>query len=210
VRDAQIDDIARAVGINRAVIYRHFCSKEELFTLAFVGYLEELDARLTAGETGEVDPVERLGTLTGVFVDFCFEHPAFVDGILAILRQPYPALVEEVGEETVLRLGQALSAAFSQVAGVLRDGSAQGVFRIEDPDYTASYLCMQAIGPLRLARVGASVREVAPGVPGLLSVPASRIRQTTIAATVATALGLAPLERCEAAPPHSGEPGEDR
>ena len=26
VRDAQIDDIARAVGINRAIIYRHFTS----------------------------------------------------------------------------------------------------------------------------------------------------------------------------------------
>ncbi len=27
VREAQIEDIARAVGINRAIIYRHFSSK---------------------------------------------------------------------------------------------------------------------------------------------------------------------------------------
>ena len=40
VRDAQIEDIARAVGINRAIIYRHFSGKEELFALTLVGYLE--------------------------------------------------------------------------------------------------------------------------------------------------------------------------
>ena len=36
VRDAQIEDIARAVGINRAIIYRHFTGKEELFSLTLV------------------------------------------------------------------------------------------------------------------------------------------------------------------------------
>src|SRR5215218_5507199 len=46
VRDAQIDDIARAVGINRAIIYRHFSGKEELFALAVESYLEELRGRL--------------------------------------------------------------------------------------------------------------------------------------------------------------------
>ena len=42
VRDAQIEDIATAVGINRAIVYRHFTGKEELFALTLVGYLDEL------------------------------------------------------------------------------------------------------------------------------------------------------------------------
>ena len=42
VRDAQIEDIANAVGINRAIVYRHFTGKEELFALTLVGYLDEL------------------------------------------------------------------------------------------------------------------------------------------------------------------------
>ena len=42
MRDAQIEDIARAVGINRAIVYRHFTGKEELFALTLVGYLDEL------------------------------------------------------------------------------------------------------------------------------------------------------------------------
>ena len=46
VRDAQIEDIARAVGVNRAIIYRHFSGKEELFALTLVSYLDDLETRL--------------------------------------------------------------------------------------------------------------------------------------------------------------------
>ena len=46
MRDANIDDIARAVGVNRAIIYRHFASKDELFALTLAEYLQELDGRL--------------------------------------------------------------------------------------------------------------------------------------------------------------------
>ena len=42
MRDANIDDIARAVGVNRAIIYRHFASKDELFALTLAEYLTEL------------------------------------------------------------------------------------------------------------------------------------------------------------------------
>ena len=48
VRDAQIEDIAKAVGINRAIVYRHFTGKEELFALTLVGYLDELRGDLAA------------------------------------------------------------------------------------------------------------------------------------------------------------------
>ena len=50
VRDAQIEDIAKAVGINRAIVYRHFTGKEELFALTLVGYLDELRADLAAAD----------------------------------------------------------------------------------------------------------------------------------------------------------------
>ena len=54
VRDAQIEDIARAVGINRAIVYRHFTGKEELVALTLVGYLNELRQRLTGKTAGTV------------------------------------------------------------------------------------------------------------------------------------------------------------
>ena len=57
VRDAQIEDIANAVGINRAIIYRHFTGKEELFALTLVGYLEELEARLASADVPRAAPL---------------------------------------------------------------------------------------------------------------------------------------------------------
>src|SRR5919109_296389 len=44
MQDAPIEEIARAVGINKALIYRHFASKEELFVLTITHYLDELRA----------------------------------------------------------------------------------------------------------------------------------------------------------------------
>src|SRR3954462_1038654 len=48
VQEAAIDGVARAVGINKALIYRHVASKEELFILVLVSYLEELSEGFAA------------------------------------------------------------------------------------------------------------------------------------------------------------------
>src|SRR6478752_110887 len=87
VREAQIEDVARAVGVNRAIIYRHFSGKEELFALTLVGYLDDLEARLAAVST-RLGPRKRVKALTEAFVDFGLEHPAFVDCAQTLMRRP--------------------------------------------------------------------------------------------------------------------------
>src|SRR5690349_22982836 len=80
VRDAQIDDVAKAVGVNRAIIYRHFSGKEELFALTLAGYLRELDDSMTAlHEEPDADPATRLRALAEASVAYGTAHPAFVD-----------------------------------------------------------------------------------------------------------------------------------
>src|SRR3954447_8331281 len=91
VRDAQIEDIARAVGINRAIIYRHFSGKEELFALTLVGYLDELAGQPRAADSLDAGPEARLRAITAAFVDFGLGHPAFVDCALTLMRRPGPA-----------------------------------------------------------------------------------------------------------------------
>src|SRR5215208_5835816 len=59
MQDAPIEDIARAVGVNKALIYRHFASKDELFVLTVTLYLAELGQRLEDVEDS-ADPVARL------------------------------------------------------------------------------------------------------------------------------------------------------
>src|SRR5436190_9586102 len=79
VRDAQIEDVARAVGVNRAIIYRHFSGKEELFALTLVSYLDDLETRLSTAAGSASTPVARLTAVVEAFVDFGLEYPAFVD-----------------------------------------------------------------------------------------------------------------------------------
>ena len=58
-RDAAVDEIARAARMNKALIYRSFDSKEEIFVLTVVDYLAELGAR-GAGLPDTADPVAAL------------------------------------------------------------------------------------------------------------------------------------------------------
>src|SRR3954447_11729318 len=56
VQDAPMEEIARAVGINKALIYRHFASQEELFVLTVTHYLGELAERF-AEVNDTLDPL---------------------------------------------------------------------------------------------------------------------------------------------------------
>ena len=165
VRDAQIEDIARAVGINRAIIYRHFSGKEELFAMALVGYLEELDAELAAANRSAEDPSDRLVAISHAFLDFGEKHPAFVDCALALLRRRGDELMDEVSEAVMFRLGRAMTACTAHLINVFEDGTEQGVFDVPDPDLVANIFYTQALGVLNLATLRMSVRALDPGHP---------------------------------------------
>src|SRR4051812_20720592 len=110
VREAQIDSIATAVGINRAIIYRHFSGKEELFALTLVSYLDELHEALEADDDAEASARSRLERLVSAFVDYGVAHPAFIDCAQALMRRRGEELLEEISESALFRLGRAISA----------------------------------------------------------------------------------------------------
>ncbi len=60
MQDAPIEEIAKAVGIARGLIYRQFSSKEELYVLTVTDYLDELAAVLEEAFDAEAQP-DRLG-----------------------------------------------------------------------------------------------------------------------------------------------------
>ena len=86
LQDAPIESIARAVGINKALIYRHFSSKEELYVLTLSSYLADLAERLEEVPV-ELEPVARLEEGWVRYTDFCLEHPAFLDCGLSLTIQ---------------------------------------------------------------------------------------------------------------------------
>jgi AcrR family transcriptional regulator len=165
VREAQIEDIARAVGINRAIIYRHFSSKEELFAVTLLGYLTELDAALAPGDDPALGAEARLEQLVRAFFGYGLEHPAFVDCAQTLLRRRGTELMEEVSEEVMISLGTGMSACLGHVVGVLEDGTRSGDFAVADPHLLANVLYTQGLGALNLAHLQISVRRHISGLP---------------------------------------------
>jgi AcrR family transcriptional regulator len=177
LQDAPIDEIARAVGINKALIYRVFASKEELFVLTVTNYLDEL---------GELALEPGGGDLRGAldaFTRFCLRYPAFLDCALSLMRRPAGELEERVSEGVWLRLGRSMAACLAPLAAILE---ARGV---EDPDFVANRLYTQVLGTMHLARIGVGVRESAPGVPDAFPLDPERVRRACVEDALALAAG---------------------
>lgn len=190
MQDAPIEDIARAVGINKALIYRHFSSKEELFVLTLTGYLSDL-ATILDGVPGTLDPVGQLQDGWRRYTQFCLDHPAFLDCGLSLMRGPAVALRETISDAVWIRLGQGMAACLSRLARILALGAAEGVFRVEDPDFTANHLYTQTLGAMHLARIGVGVRAGANGVPEPFAIDPQRVQEACIADVLA-AVGAVP------------------
>ncbi|MEJ7795256.1 MAG: TetR/AcrR family transcriptional regulator [Nocardioides sp.] len=187
VRDAQIDQIARAVGVNRAIVYRHFTGKEELFALTLVEYLDELATALADADAAGKDEADRLTRITCAFVDYGIAYPAFVDCAQTLMRRTGPELLEEMSESAVFRLGRAISTCLAVLESALEAGVAAGDFRVDDPTLLANMLYASGLGALQLARVGILVKEAAPGVPTVGQVSPDQVRDYLVASALALA-----------------------
>ena len=187
VRDAQIEDIARAVGVNRAIIYRHFSGKEELFALTLVSYLEDLEQLLTAAARSTSTPTKQLVAVVEAFVDFGVQHPAFVDCAQTLMRRPGPELLQEISESSLFRLGRGISACLTQLSDVLDAGVASGDFVVPDSTLLANHMYASGLGALQLARVGMVVKESAPGMPEIAPVSPEQVRRLVVATAKALA-----------------------
>ena len=189
VRDAQIDQIARAVGVNRAIVYRHFTGKEELFALTLVEYLDELRQALTDADDPAATPPDRLRAISTAFADYGVAHPAFVDCAQTLMRRSGPELLDEISEPALFRLGRAISSCLSVLSGVLEAGVESGDFTVDDPTLLANHLYASGLGALQLARVGILVKEAAPGVPTVGRVSPEQVRDHLVRAALALAGG---------------------
>lgn len=184
LQDAPIDEIAREAGINKALIYRYFESKDELFALTLETYLQEIHARMSDVDTQQ-PPVARLRAITEVFVDYGLEHPAFLDCALSLMRQPASELGGVVREGTMTRLGRAMATGMQHIVDALDAGSETNAFpAVKDPWFAANMLYAQAIGAMHLARVGVGVNFAAPGFPGVFPIDREDVRRTCVDASM--------------------------
>jgi AcrR family transcriptional regulator len=189
VAEAQIEDIARAVGINRAIVYRHFTGKEELFALALVGYLEELGAALTEAAESKRKPRDQLAAIVSAFVDYGVAHPAFVDCAHSLMRRTGTELFDEISEGAMLRLGRAIASCLAVLQRALEAGVEAGDFTVPDAPLLANTLYATGLGGLQLARVGLVIDEAAPGVPHVGKIGAEQVKALLLTSALAMAEG---------------------
>jgi AcrR family transcriptional regulator len=186
MQDAPIEEIARAVGIARGLIYRHFSSKEELYVLTVTDYLSELEDLLDEASSAELEPVAQLEAWAHAYVGFCLRYPAFLDCALSLMHRPARELREALSDSVWRRLGEGIASCVVHVAEILRAGAREGVFIVEDPDYMANVLWTQILGATHLARIRVGVRQVAPGTPELFTVEPDQLARTCVASALAT------------------------
>jgi AcrR family transcriptional regulator len=179
LQDAPMEDIARAVGINRGLIYRYFSSKEELFVLTLTSYLSELAERLEEIPKGP-DPIVRLEDGWRRYTDYCLEYPAFLDCGMSLMRRPAAELREMVSDAVWIRLGQGMAACLDKLSKILALGAQQGLFTVSDPDFTANHLYTQTLGTMHLARIGVGIRLGAVG-PEPFAIQAHQVQEACIA-----------------------------
>jgi AcrR family transcriptional regulator len=187
VAEARIDHIADAVGINRAIVYRHFTGKEELFALTLVAYLDELRAALFDATDAEDDAASGLAAIVSAFVDYGVAHPAFVDCAQALMGRSGPELLDELSESALFRLGRGISSCLAILSAALERGVASGDFAVDDPTLLANTLYASGLGALQLARVGILVKEEAPGIPTVGSISPEQVKDYLVKSALALA-----------------------
>ncbi|MGZ4202521.1 MAG: TetR/AcrR family transcriptional regulator [Thermoleophilaceae bacterium] len=186
MQDAPIEEIARAVGIARGLIYRQFSSKDELHVLTVTDYLAELDGVLSDAFDAELDPVAQLERWARAYVGFCLRYPAFLDCALSLMHRPAGELRDALSDSVWLRLGQGISTCVAHVSEILRAGAQDGAFTVQDPDLMANVLWTQILGATHLARIRVGVRQAAPGVPELFGVEPEQLAETCVRSVLAT------------------------
>jgi AcrR family transcriptional regulator len=187
MQDAPIEEIARAAGIARGLVYRQFSSKEELFVLTVTDYLAELSGLLGGAIAGHADyePVAQLESCALAYARFCERYPAFLDCSLSLMRRPARDLHAMISESVWLRLGQGMASCVDQLAAVLRRGKGTGDLDVDDPDYVANVLWTQVLGTMHLSRIRVGVRRAAPGIPELFPVTGEQVVATCVANAMA-------------------------
>jgi AcrR family transcriptional regulator len=150
-----VDDIARAAGVNRAMLYYHFADKLALYRDIVCRMLDAAGARVTAIVDEPLSPVEKLERFVASFVALADSHPYFP-----------PLMLREIAEGALHFDAEILARmrnVFVVFMRMLSEGQEQGVFRPVNP--VLAY--MSVLGPVLLN----AARERAASQPGRAKLP---------------------------------------
>lgn len=131
-------EIAAAVGVQAAALYRYFPTKEELLFALMIGHMEALLGSWEEARPAAASPRDRLAAFVRNHIRFHIErrHSTHVNNME--LRSLSPARLTQV-----LRLRSAYE---KELRRILRDGSEAGMFSVDDVNLTAMAIIQMITG----------------------------------------------------------------
>lgn len=180
---ARIGAIARAAGVNKALLYYYFSSKEELHRFTLTALFRQLREQTSAALDLPGSPRQQLLRYIKSYFDFMTAHPNYPRLFERELMSEEPRLVGLVKEH--------LRPLHARLTGIIRAGIARGEFRRVNPQHTLFSLVAMTvfyfaavpvltqlwrIEPLAPRRVAARRRAVLDFMEHALFLPAARKR----------------------------------
>jgi AcrR family transcriptional regulator len=185
LRDPAIDEIARTVGINKATVYRHVASKDELLLLVLESYQHEM-RDLYAEVDEDSEALVQLLELGERYTTFCVKYPAYLTCLHGLMSRAYDDLAQTVSPGVLVRVFGSVGEVNSRIARVLERGKEQGVFTMEeDPDTAVQLLYAATAGAMQLMRLGVGVRNKQTGFPDVFPLDYDTLRTMLMRAAMA-------------------------
>ncbi len=120
---SRVDRIAERAGVNKAMIYYHFSSKEELYQKVIEEHMLKMLEKGIQAFTGGSSVEEILENFAEMYVQAFSQKPEFVKILLRELADPQTSIVEKTAEMIAgMGVQQQITTAFQVgvAAGVLR------------------------------------------------------------------------------------------
>ena len=119
---ARIDDIARAAGVTKQLIYHYFSDKEDLFSSVLDASVQDVLANLLTLDLDHLPPTQAMRVLLEHSFDQYRMHPALSALAQESLRQ------HELDARHINRFTQIAPILIRMMDGILRRGEANGEF----------------------------------------------------------------------------------
>jgi TetR/AcrR family transcriptional regulator len=129
VAGARTDAIARAAGVNKALLYYYFKDKETLYAAALDQVFGGLTQSILPALSSDLPPREKLLAYVGAHFDYIASHPNYpriAQGEMMRAARGKAPQLERIAKQYFVPL-------FRRVAAVIEEGKAAGDFRPVDP-----------------------------------------------------------------------------